>query len=113
MGLKCDFAINGQEAFEKYKSNKFRVILMDMQMPLIDGLEATELIRQYEKDNHIKQCCFIVALTANAFGEDRQKCMEAGMNEFISKPFKNEDLSRILNKAAQHNKYETALTIQY
>ena len=110
MGLQCDFAINGHEAFEKYKSNKFRVILMDMQMPLIDGLEATEIIRQYEKDNDIKQSCFIVALTANAFGEDRKKCMEAGMNEFISKPFKNEDLSRILNKAAQHNQSETPMT---
>jgi signal transduction histidine kinase len=101
MGLQCDFATNGQEAFEQYKDKRHQLILMDMQMPIIDGIEATEMIRRFEKEENINPSCCIVALTANAFIEDRQRCIESGMNDFISKPFKEEDIQKVLYETAK------------
>ena len=82
-GLVVDLAWHGGEALEKVKSRHYDVILMDMQMPVMDGLEATRLIRQIPTYSSVP----IIAMTANAFEEDRQQCMAAGMNDFLSKPF--------------------------
>ncbi|GAB7088225.1 response regulator [Marinifilum fragile] len=98
MGLHCDVAKNGLEAFEMQKENNYQVILMDMQMPVLDGLNATQKIRNFESDHPEMDKAFIIALTANAFVEDKKTCLEAGMNDFISKPLKEEALRKILSQ---------------
>lgn len=82
VGMQVDCAENGEQAVEMVKQNDYALILMDKQMPKMDGLEATRQIRKLDKGRNIP----IVALTANAFAADRQDCMEAGMNDFLTKP---------------------------
>ncbi|MUP37473.1 response regulator [Labilibaculum euxinus] len=101
MGLTCDIAKNGVEALELYKKNRHQIILMDMQMPVLDGISATEKIRSFEISETIDEPTYIVALTANSFIEDKQKCTEAGMNDFLTKPFKEADLRKILSQASK------------
>lgn len=96
MKITCDIANDGLEALEMYKSNQYDLILMDMQMPKLDGIQATEKIREYEKNDANVKPVYIVAVTANTFSSEKQKCMEAGMNNFISKPFKENELSQII-----------------
>lgn len=93
-GHDIKVAENGEEAIEKYKNGKFDVILMDIQMPVMDGYSATREIRKIEKAEkrpHSK----IVALTANARKEDQDESFKAGMDDFISKPFKRQDIERL------------------
>lgn len=93
MGLQVDLAKNGLEATDMALQESYDLILMDMQMPVRDGLEATLEIRKiYQK------IPIIVALTANAASEDRDKCLEAGMNDFLSKPISKLQLTQLLNK---------------
>lgn len=86
-------ASNGLEALDKFKNNKYDVILMDIMMPLMDGLEATVKMREFEEENGIKDQTPIIALTANTMDNDREKCISYGMNEFMAKPF---DMSKLL-----------------
>ena len=94
-------ANNGKEALDLLDNNKFDFILMDVQMPEMDGIEATKEIRKREKETgqHIP----IIALTANAFEEDRKKCLEAGMDEYATKPIKINELFSIIEKI--YNKF--------
>ncbi len=71
---------------------------MDIQMPEMGGIEAAELIREYERENQIVGEIPIVALTANALKTDKDKYMAVGMNDYLSKPFKQQDLVRVLNR---------------
>ena len=96
-GCRVDVANNGLEAVEKYKKNKYDLILMDLQMPIMDGLEATRKIRQIELLDQ-GQHAYIVALTANALSSDRQECMQVGMDGFLGKPFKPSDLFHVLHQ---------------
>lgn len=96
MGHNVDVANNGQIAVEKYLSGNYDLILMDMMMPELDGLEATREIRRIEAERNITERIKIIALTANAMKEDREKCIESGMDDYLSKPFKPEDLQRII-----------------
>ncbi len=87
-------ANNGLEAVEKSDERHFDVILMDLQMPEMGGLEATELIR--ERDIRQGKHTPIVAMTANAMSEDRQRCLDAGMDDYLSKPLNTEKMRALL-----------------
>jgi len=91
-------ANNGFEAVEKFKSEEYDVILMDIMMPVMDGLEATLKIREVEETNKTCKRTPIIALTANTMDNDRNKCLSYGMDEFMSKPFDIEKLKLIFNK---------------
>lgn len=95
-GLRVTIADNGQEGVDAFEPGKFAAVLMDCQMPVLDGYEATVKIRELEGDGdyHIP----IIALTAHAMEEDRKKCMDAGMDDYLSKPIKIEPLGQMLNK---------------
>lgn len=98
MGAESVCVENGQEAIDILLNGlRPSLILMDMQMPVMDGITATQLIREWEKGAGLPPLP-IVALTANAFDEDRQHCQEAGMNDFLSKPIDVDELSRILSR---------------
>jgi CheY-like chemotaxis protein len=85
-----DIANNGKEAMDKFGSIKYDLILMDIQMPIMDGITATKKIRELEASTHTHTP--IIAITANALSGDREICLAAGMNDYISKPFQIEVL---------------------
>ena len=93
-GLRTDIAEHGAEALSKAREATYDLILMDMQMPNVDGLEATRQLRQTTAYRHTP----IIAMTANAFSEDRHRCLDAGMNDFLTKPFVPDSLYRMLLK---------------
>ncbi len=95
MQVTLEFATNGREALEALESGDFDLVLMDCQMPEMDGFQATVAWRERERASgrHIP----IIALTAGAMSGDRQRCLEAGMDDYLSKPFRAEDLLRAVN----------------
>ena len=97
IGCDCTIAGNGREAVEALsRSHEFDFVLMDCQMPLMDGFEATHRVREYEQQHgrHTP----IVALTANAMAGDRDLCLASGMDDFLSKPFQLHDLQNLVEK---------------
>ena len=98
IGVVVDTAEDGLAAVKLASENHYALILMDMQMPGLDGLEATRLIRQLSAYRQVP----IIAMTANAFAEDKARCLEAGMNDFISKPVHPEILFKTLLKCLTH-----------
>lgn len=88
-GIETTVTSNGIGAVERFKSEQFDIIFMDCEMPEMDGFEATQIIRACEDDNRIP----IIALTANAYEENRQKCLAAGMDDFLTKPI---DLPKLM-----------------
>ena len=94
LGLRADTASNGLEALQSLERQPYDVIFMDVQMPEMDGLEATRRIRA---DFPPERQPFIIALTANALVGDRERCLEAGMDEYIAKPIRSEDLVTVLS----------------
>jgi signal transduction histidine kinase/CheY-like chemotaxis protein len=93
LGFSCDIAVNGLEALTAVANKKYSLIFMDMQMPVMDGLSATKKI--VEKYGNKRPT--IVAMTANVFQEDRDRCINAGMNDFIAKPIDEAELLRVLS----------------
>ncbi|MCI5117253.1 MAG: PAS domain S-box protein [Candidatus Electrothrix sp. LOE1_4_5] len=119
-GQQVTVANNGLEALSYLSRQHFDLIFMDMQMPVMDGLTATRYIRQVEKgiaidlpeldsvaeqlhDRLIDKHVYIVAVTANAMYEDRKQCLEAGMDEYLSKPYKKYSLLKILHNFDENN----------
>ncbi|MBT9584451.1 response regulator [bacterium] len=96
LGYTADLANNGLEAVEACKLKAYDVVLMDLQMPELDGLEATRRLRQSLPQS---QQPYIIALTANVSNSDRIDCAQAGMNDFLSKPIRLTDLSEALQRA--------------
>lgn len=91
IGIEVDIANNGSEAVEKYRLNQYDIIFMDCRMPVMSGIEATINIRQIEQEKQLPRVP-LIALTANASSEDRLLCIDAGMDEVITKPFTKNDL---------------------
>ncbi len=107
-GIDVTLASNGQEAFDLRKQNDYDLIFMDIQMPVMNGLEATSEILHYEEVNHLNHIP-IIALTANALTGDREKYMEAGMDNYISKPINIPELKNLIssyNKSIHHTHKE-------
>ena len=88
LGLAVDPAADGAIALQKVRQQRYDVVLMDMQMPVMDGLSATRAIRQLPG----MQALPIIAMTANAMAQDRERCLEAGMNDHIAKPIDVQEL---------------------
>jgi signal transduction histidine kinase/ligand-binding sensor domain-containing protein/DNA-binding response OmpR family regulator len=99
LGFAADIVQNGREAVEAVELKKYDIILMDVQMPEMDGLEATRLIRRNQGDRKF----FIIAMTANAMQGDREECIAAGMDDYISKPISHDDLKNMLEKFCDDN----------
>lgn len=97
-GHELDIAENGKIAIEKASKLQYDLILMDIQMPIMDGIEATLKIRELEKDKEIKTK--VVAVTAFALEKDKSRCLAAGMNDFLAKPFKPKELISVVNRNA-------------
>ncbi len=93
---KIQIANNGKEAVDQVKLNKFDLIIMDLMMPVMDGLEATKNIREYEEQSG--EHTIIIGLTANTFDADREKCIKHGMDEYMAKPFDLELFNNLLLK---------------
>jgi CheY-like chemotaxis protein len=91
VGHEVHVAGNGAEGVELWRTEKPDVILMDIQMPIMDGLEAAQRIRGAESRERLQRTP-IIAMTANAFAEDREACLAAGMDAYLSKPVKPETM---------------------
>ncbi|MBT8344433.1 MAG: response regulator, partial [Sulfurovum sp.] len=107
-GITVDIANNGLESFEKRRSGNYDLLFMDIQMPVMDGIEATHEILDYEEDEELAHVP-IVALTANALKGDRERFLSEGMDEYITKPIETTELLYVLNKflsdkASSHTK---------
>jgi PAS domain S-box-containing protein len=97
-GYTCEIATNGQEAIEKVKTGRFSLILMDVQMHGMNGLEATHLIRAYEQQQKLERIP-IIGMTAHALSGDRERCLGAGMDDYIPKPFNPDELRGMIENA--------------
>ncbi len=105
LGLSVDIVSNGLEAFQKRKDNMYDLIFMDIQMPFLDGIEATQEILEYEEvytQVHIP----IIALTANALKGDRERFLSAGLDEYITKPLIREEITTLLNRFLSNNRID-------
>src|SRR6202012_3541347 len=120
MGYQPDIAGNGLEALAALEKQKYDLVFMDVQMPEMDGLEATRMIRerQHEKSRfpNYKGNIIVIAMTASAMPGDRDKCIAAGMDDYLAKPVRPEDMRVIVERwasaakahAPSHSQTETA-----
>lgn len=98
IGCEVHVAVDGAEGVSAALSNEYDLVFMDCQMPVVDGYEATRRIRLEEQKRRLEQPTTIVALTANAMSGDREHCLESGMNDYLAKPFTEEQLRYMLQK---------------
>ncbi|WP_417390988.1 PAS domain S-box protein [Gimesia sp.] len=104
LGCQCDTVWNGQQAVDAVLQNDYDLVLMDCQMPELDGLEATRRIRELEKQGLLKNKLPVIALTANAIKGDRERCLEAGMDEYLSKPVQKDQITMVMEQFLQQNR---------
>jgi len=104
LGYKVDFANNGKEAVAKCEETQYDLVFMDLQMPEMDGIEATKVIKEQKSEEDFPA---IVALTANAFPEDRQACLDAGMIDFLAKPVTIDAIKTFITKTFIKEEAET------
>lgn len=97
LGHQSDIAINGQVGVNLFKKNNYDLVLMDLEMPEMNGIDAAVRIREFEKMNKLDRVK-IIAVTAYAMETDRQSCFNAGMDDFLAKPFLVEELVDLINK---------------
>ncbi|MDD2305633.1 MAG: response regulator [Prolixibacteraceae bacterium] len=97
MGFKCDVSSDGKEAFEMYQKKAYDLIFMDLQMPVMGGLESTKLIRAFENDTKAPCRATIIALTGSELQENKEACLEAGMDDLIEKPVRVEKLNKFIS----------------
>ncbi|MFT3754407.1 MAG: ATP-binding protein [Pseudoxanthomonas sp.] len=107
LGYRCDLADNGEVALEKMLANDYGLVLMDCQMPVLDGYATTRRWRRIEAQRNDNARLPIVAMTANAMAGDRQRCLEAGMDDYLSKPVSREQLGECLQRWLAKNKSAT------
>jgi CheY-like chemotaxis protein len=100
MGYAADVANNGLEALDAVGAGAYDLVLMDVQMPEMDGLEATRQIRSWDPSNPARSTR-IVAMTANALAEDREACFAAGMDDYVSKPIRVNELTAALVRTSE------------
>jgi osomolarity two-component system sensor histidine kinase NIK1 len=98
--LNCEITAvaNGKEAFETFKNNIYDIVLMDIMLPEMNGYEITIEIRKFEKLNGVTNPVTIIALTANTYENDKEKCLSVGMNDYLSKPFSAQQLINTIEK---------------
>jgi CheY-like chemotaxis protein len=101
IGLKCDVASDGKEAFEMVQQKGYDLIFMDLQMPVMDGLESTKLIRAFETDSETLHRAIIIALSGSELHENKAECLEVGMDDFIEKPIHAEKLNKFVSQLVQ------------
>ena len=101
MGIHADHAVNGQAALEQVNTKTYDLILMDIQMPIMDGIETTKRIRE----NYNKQQLPIVAFTANVLEDDVKLYESIGMNHHIGKPFERDELINVIQMITQPNDF--------
>ena len=107
LGYRVDVASNGQEAVADHERMRYPLIFMDCQMPEVDGFEATALIRKMEgRSAHTP----IVAMTANAMQGDRERCLDAGMDDYVAKPVRPKDLQTVLDTWLGNHANKTGTT---
>ena len=96
--LEFDIAENGKLAFDTFISGDYSLVLMDIQMPILNGIESTKLIRKHESENNIEVLVPIIAVTTFSLHSDMTNCFEAGMNDLLAKPYKTKDLVKVMSK---------------
>ncbi len=101
LGYKADIATNGKEAIQSLERQPYDIILMDLQMPILDGLRATKIIRENSGDGKHP---YIIAVTAFATIYDREICINAGMNDYLTKPVNIKDLETAIQSAMLEEK---------
>lgn len=103
LGYESDAAEDGLKGFEAHARLPYDLIFMDLQMPVMDGVEAARRIREFESQN-VKSHAYIIALTADAMSGDRERCLDAGMDNYLSKPIRRADLAAALDAAFQDSR---------
>jgi CheY-like chemotaxis protein len=104
LGYEVAIATNGQEAVDAIKREVFELVLMDVQMPVMDGLQATKEIRALAPESYgDKSKTPIVAVTANAMVGDDRRCLDAGMDDYLAKPLQKQELLRVLAQWISRN----------
>ena len=98
LGYSVETSANGQEALEKIQQEDFRLILTDLNMPIMDGYQLTQQIRLMEQRNRDCQKHIVIAITANALADEKDKCLQSGMDDYLSKPINIFDLKGLLEE---------------